>query len=227
MNIKPLVLVVEDDQAIRRILRSVLSENGFDIEETDSCEGGRSMESILHPDLVLIDLGLPDGDGLDLIRDIRKSSQVPMIVVSATDKEAVKVHALESGANDYVTKPFGVAELLARIKVALRHNKTPQSQGIMVFGNLSVNTDSRRVFLLGNEVHLTPLEYKLLFVMIQSPGKILTTRYLLKEVWGYDSDQQKHYVRILAAGLRKKIEPGPKSDQLLHTVSGVGYRFFN
>jgi two-component system KDP operon response regulator KdpE len=137
------------------------------------------------------------------------------------------VQALEIGANDYVTKPFGVAELMARIKVALRHTRAPQPQGVMTFGDLDVDTDARRAFVAGTEIHLTPLEYKLLFVMIHNPGKILTTRYLLKEVWGYDTDQQKHYVRILTAGLRKKIEPDALAQRLIHTESGVGYRFFS
>lgn len=225
MNLKPFILLVEDDPAIRRILRSLLKSADYDTEEATNLETGLSMESILHPDIVILDLGLPDGDGIDFIRELRKKSEVPVIVLSARDKETEKVRALESGANDYVTKPFGPAELKARIKVALRQIRPPQHQGKVECGPLQVDLDARRAFLSGNEVHLTALEYKLLFVMVQHPGKILTVKYLLKEVWGYEADEQKHYVRILAASLRKKIEPAPGAYKFVHTEIGMGYRF--
>lgn len=226
MNIDPLVLVVEDDPAIRRVLKNLLAEIGCQVEFAVTLEGGISLVSSLKPDLVVLDLGLPDGEGHLLIEALMKTDHPPILVLSARGAEMEKVKALEAGAIDYVTKPFGPAELKARIKVALRQTRPQPSVGTLVFEDLVVDPDSRRVFLAKEEVHLTPLEYKLLLMMTRNAGKILTTSYLLKEVWGHDNEDQKHYVRVLTAGLRKKIEPDPTRPRYIHTESGVGYRFF-
>lgn len=226
MNTPPLVLVIEDDAAIRKLVRNVLGDVDCQLEETASCEGGLSLCASLHPDLVILDLGLPDGDGVDLIGRIRSFSDLPVIVISGRDKEAEKVRALEAGADDYVTKPFGLNEFRARVRVALRRNPLAKTKGTLTFAQLRVDLDARRLYLGEQEVHLTPLEYRLFSVFISHPGKILTTRYLLREVWGIEMDSQKHYVRVLTAGLRKKLEPDPDRPIFIHTETGVGYRFF-
>lgn len=226
MNLDPLVLVVEDDGAIRRVVRNLLMEIGCQVEFAVTLEGGVSLAASLKPDLVILDLGLPDGSGHGLIEALSGPESPPILVLSAQGSEAEKVKALESGASDYVTKPFGAGELKARIKVALRQAKPQPTAGTMSFGELLVDSDSRRVYRGSEELHLTPLEYKLLLVMSLNAGKILTTRYLLKEVWGHDNENQRHYVRVLTAGLRKKLEPDPTRPQYIHTESGVGYRFF-
>ncbi len=226
MNIDPLVLVIEDDPAIRRVVRNLLVEIGCHVEFAVSLEGGRSLAASLRPDLIVLDLGLPDGEGHTLIEALGYDDPPPILVLSARGAESEKVRALEAGASDYLTKPFGPGELKARIRVALRRSRPQQASGPMTFDDLTLDSDARRVFRAGEEIHLTPLEYKLLLVMALNPGKILTTSYLLKEVWGHDNDDQRHYVRVLTAGLRKKLEPDPTRPRYIHTESGVGYRFF-
>ena len=181
------------------------------------------------PDLILLDMGLPDMDGLQAIKDIRGWSSVPIIVISARGQERDKVAALDAGADDYLTKPFGTGELLARIRVAMRHGaqlpaKTVLDGKSFKVGDLSVDLEARRVFLGEEEVHLTPIEYKLLIVMVKNSGKVLTHNYLLREVWGPGSGDQNHYVRIYMAGLRRKIEKDPAKPRYIFTEVGVGYR---
>lgn len=225
MNLDPLALVVEDDPAIRRIVKNLLVEVGCQVEFAITLEGGISLAASLQPDLILLDLGLPDGEGHLLIQALAAPDSPPILVLSARGAEAEKVRALEAGAVDYITKPFGPGELKARIRVALRQSRPQNEPEKLTFGNLLVDADARRVFQGSQEIHLTPLEYKLLLVMARNAGKILTTNYLLKEVWGHDNEDQRHYVRVLTAGLRKKLEPDPARPQFIHTESGVGYRF--
>lgn len=227
MNIDPLIVVVEDDPAIRRVLKTILTEAGYELEFATTLEGGLSLISSLKPDLILLDLGLPDGDGIRLIQEFSTPAHPPIVVLSARGSEAEKVRALDEGARDYVTKPFGPAELRARVGAALRSVRPVTTKGSLVFEELTVDQDARRVYLGTKEVHLSPLEYKLLLIMAWNAGKILTTRYLLKEVWGREDEEQRHYVRVLTAGLRKKIEADSSAARFIHTESGVGYRFYN
>jgi len=226
MSDGPKLLVIEDEQEIRRFLRVSLECHGYRLVEAAT---GR--EGILHaagqqPDLLLLDLGLPDIDGLELIRQVRQWSQVPIVVLSARGREEEKVAALDAGADDYLTKPFGVGELLARIRVALRHalGTREGEEPVFVLERLRVDLVRRQVFVGEDEVHLTPIEYRLLATMIKHAGKVLTHRQLLKEVWGPDSVAERHYLRVYMAQLRRKIEADPARPRFLLTEPGVGYR---
>ena len=226
MSDGPKLLVIEDEQEIRRFLRVSLECHGYRLVEAAT---GR--EGILHaagqqPDLLLLDLGLPDIDGLELIRQVRQWSQVPIVVLSARGREEEKVAALDAGADDYLTKPFGVGELLARIRVALRHalGAREGEEPVFVLERLRVDLVRRQVFVGEDEVHLTPIEYRLLATMIKHAGKVLTHRQLLKEVWGPDSVAERHYLRVYMAQLRRKIEADPARPRFLLTEPGVGYR---
>lgn len=221
----PLVLVVEDEPQMRRFLRVSLGARGHRVLEAE-----RGSEAVLiatghNPDLVLMDLGLPDIDGIELTRQIRAWSAVPIIVISARGREEDKVAALDAGADDYLTKPFGVPELMARMRVALRHAR-PQAVSSPVFelGPLHLDLSRREVRVDGVEVHLTPIEYRLLELLARNAGKVLTYRQILKDVWGPAYGTQTHYVRVHMAELRKKIEADPARPRLLVTEPGVGYR---
>jgi two-component system KDP operon response regulator KdpE len=225
----PVILVIEDDPPIRRFLRASLSSHDFEVEEASSGKEALMQAAQRPPDLVILDLGLPDMDGLEIIRRLRDWTAVPVIIVSARGQEKDKVAALDAGADDYLTKPFGVGELLARIRVALRHATTlavGQDQETAQFsaGELRVDLAARRVFVRNAEVHLTPIEYKLLTTLIHYAGKVLTHRFLLKEVWGPPYVDQTHYLRIFMANLRRKIEADPARPRFLLTEQGVGYR---
>lgn len=221
-----LILVIEDDPRIRNFLKPALVSQGYVYEEACLAETGLSLAKSLHPALVLLDLGLPDYDGLELIPSLKNLCGI--VVISARGQEAEKVKALELGADDYLTKPFGLAELLARIKVTLRHRGLAElpGQDIKHFGMLTIDTSLRRVFLETEEVHLSPIEYRLLLVLARSPGKILTHSFLLEQVWGRFSQEYSHYVRITMAKLRKKLEKNPLEPRFIFTETGVGYRFF-
>jgi two-component system KDP operon response regulator KdpE len=223
---KPLVLIVDDEPPIRQFLRSALVNAGYRVDEATTAKQALSLSSQSPPDLVLLDLGLPDLDGQEVLRDLRQWLNAPIIVLSARDQEAQKVTALDNGADDYLTKPFNTAELLARIRVALRHaNRGPaDDSSLFEHGELKVDMSARRVFSNGAEVHLTPIEYKLLTTLIQNAGKVLTHRFLLKEVWGPQQVQDTHYLRVYMAGLRRKIETDPAQPIHLLTEQGVGYR---
>lgn len=221
-----LVLIVEDEPQMQRFLRASLTSHGFNVREAASGATAVTEATTHNPKLILLDLGLPDVDGIDLTRQLREWSRVPIIVISARGREEDKVEALDAGADDYLTKPFGVNELLARIRVAIRHAEqagSEQSSPVIDIGGLHLDLDRRQVLVNGNEVHLTPIEYKLLVLLAKNAGKVLTHRQILKEVWGPAYAGQSHYVRVRMAELRKKIETdaGPK---LFVTEPGVGYR---
>jgi two-component system KDP operon response regulator KdpE len=222
-----LVLVVEDEPQMQRFLRASLTSHGFRVLEASSGAGAIVEATTHNPNLVLLDLGLPDVDGIDLTRRLREWSRVPIIVISARGREEDKVEALDAGADDYLTKPFGVNELLARIRVAFRHAEQASSDKptpIIDIGGLHLDLDKREVLVDGKEVHLTPIEYKLLVLLAKNAGKVLSHRQILKEVWGPAYAGQSHYVRVRMAELRKKIETDAGRPKLFVTEPGVGYR---
>ena len=223
----PTILIIEDEAPIRRFLRTTLSAQGFRVLEATNGRDGIAEAAARTPDLIVLDLGLPDINGLEVTRQLREWTSVPIIVLSARSQEHDKVAALDLGADDYVTKPFGVGELLARMRVALRHAaQTEDEPGETVFtsGRLRVDLDKRQVWVGEQEIHLTPIEYKLLTVLIRHAGKVLTHRQLLQEVWGPHHTQDAHYVRIYVRQLRNKLEPNPSHPRFLLTELGVGYR---
>jgi two-component system KDP operon response regulator KdpE len=223
----PEILIVEDDPQIRRFLRATLAAEDFRFHEALNAAEGIAQAAARQPDLILLDLGLPDRDGLEVIRHIRQSSRTPIIVLSARGQEKDKIDALDAGADDYVGKPFAVGELLARIRAALRRSATihDDAQGsVFRAGNLEVDLEKRRILVAGAEVHLTPIEYRLLQVLIRHAGKVLTQRQLLVEVWGPQHSEQAQYLRVYMAQLRRKLEADPARPRLLLTEPGVGYR---
>lgn len=222
-----LVLVVEDEPQMLRFLRTSLRAHGFRMLEATTAAEAFAEATTHTPELVLLDLGLPDLDGIEVTRKLREWTRVPIIVISARGREDDKVEALDAGADDYLTKPFGVKELLARMRVALRHAEQAgleTDSRVLGFGPLTVDLEHRQVMLEGREVHLTPIEYKLLVLLAHNAGKVLTHRQILKEVWGPAFVGQPHYVRVRMAELRKKIELDPGRPKLLVTEPGVGYR---
>ena len=219
------VLVVEDQESIRRFLRASLVGAGYRVVEAGTAATALRTAAESPPDLVILDLGLPDRDGFEVLRGFRSWSQAPVIVLSARDGEASKVAALDAGADDYVTKPFGVGELLARMRSALRHRSPGSGDDAIVADQLRIDVAARRVYVGGNEIHLTPLEYKLLLTLAKSPGRVLTHRVLLREVWGPDATEEVHYLRVFVASLRRKVEADATRPRLIVTEPGVGYRF--
>ncbi len=223
----PLVLLVEDEPQMRRFIRVALASQHYRLVEADHGSEALPLANGHNPDLVLLDLGLPDGDGIDLVARLREHSRAPIIVISARGREEDKVLALDAGADDYLTKPFGVNELLARMRVALRHAQErrsgPQPEALE-FGALRIDRDRREVSVDGEPVHLRPLEYKLLLLLAENAGRVLTHRQILAEVWGPAHATHTHYVRVHMAELRKKIEIDPARPTLLVTEPGVGYR---
>lgn len=222
-----LALLVEDEPQMRRFLRASLTSHGFRLVEAENGGEAMALATSHNPEIILLDLGLPDCDGIDLTRRIREWTRVPIIVISARGREADKVEALDAGADDYVTKPFGVNELLARMRVALRHAQ--QSGGsadnpVIEMGRLRIDLARRKVVLLGRELHLTPTEYRLLILLARNAGKVLTHRQILKEVWGPTHAAETHYLRVYMAQLRRKVENDPARPRLLTTEPGVGYR---
>lgn len=221
------ILIIEDEAAIRRFLRISLEAHAYRVSEAET--GAAGLQSAVQeiPDAVILDLGLPDQDGLQLISRLREWSTAPIIVLSARGREADKVTALDLGADDYLTKPFSVGELLARVRVALRHaanQAVHASDPVFQVGELVVDLGRRQVTIAGEEPHLTPTEYRLLVVLIKYAGKVVTHRQLLKEVWGPDSVYEKQYLRVYMGQLRRKIEKDPARPRYLLTESGVGYR---
>jgi two-component system, OmpR family, KDP operon response regulator KdpE len=220
------VLIVEDEQAIRRFLRSALEGDGLRVHEAETLQRGLLEAATRKPDLVILDLGLPDGDGIEFIRDFRQWSQVPVIVLSARAEETDKITALDAGADDYLSKPFGIGELQARLRVALRrHGNAEQTQPVFNFGDTQVDIASHRIQRGGVEIHLTPIEFRLLAVLLNNHGKVLTQRQLLSQVWGPNAVEHSHYLRIYMGHLRQKLEIDPARPQHLLTETGIGYRF--
>ena len=220
------VLVIEDELPVRRFLSASLSAHAFRVLEAETGEEGIALATSHNPDLVLLDLGLPDGDGVDWLRRLREWSRVPVIVISARGREDDKVIALDAGADDYLTKPFGVNELLARIRVALRHAQgiaNPNDAALELPG-LEIDLARREVRVDGREIRLTPIEFKILALLARNAGRVLTHRQILTEVWGPGHTGENHNVRVHVALLRKKVELDPTRPQRLMTESGVGYR---
>ena len=229
---QPVVIVIEDEPQIRRFVRGALEAEGWQVFEAGTLQRGLTETGTRQPDLLVLDLGLPDGDGLALIRDVRGWSGVPIIVLSARGDEADKIAALDAGADDYLTKPFGVGELLARVRANLRRPRAAQADGrtgepaepVFRFGAVEVDRAARLVRRAGAEVHLTPIEYRLLSVLVANAGRVLTHRQLLREVWGPSHAAQSHYLRIYMGHLRQKLELDPAQPQHLLTETAVGYR---
>lgn len=221
------ILIIEDDAPIRKFLRAALVDAEYSLDEAETGAQGLRLAVSNPPDAVILDLGLPDLDGLEVLKRLRDWYTSPIIVLSARGQEKDKVLALDSGADDYLTKPFGIGELLARIRVALRHATRQNSATGSVHeqGDLRVDFEARRVFRAGNEIHLTPTEYRLLTTLIKHAGKVLTHRFLLKEVWGPGNVYETHYLRVFMANLRRKLEDDSARPVFLLTEPGVGYRF--
>ncbi|MBP1749918.1 MAG: chemotaxis protein CheY [Deltaproteobacteria bacterium] len=224
---KESILLIEDEPQMRRFLRVTLQTHGYRLIEASSGQEGLAEGTTRNPDLVLLDLGLPDMDGLEIVQRFREWSEVPIIIISAREQEEDKVKVLDAGADDYLTKPFGAGELLARIRVALRH-RALQSAGqreiLFISGDLKVDLASRQVFIKDEEIHLTPIEYRLLAVLIKHAGKVVTHKLLLKEVWGPVYTDQQQYLHVYMAQLRKKVESDPARPRLLINEPAVGYR---
>lgn len=219
------VLIVEDEKEIRRFVRLALENEALKVVDADTLQRGLIEAATRKPDLVILDLGLPDGDGTDFIRDLRQWSAIPVIVLSARSDEQGKIAALDAGADDYLTKPFGIGELLARVRVALRRHSRPQPDARIHFADVSVDLAARRVQRGDSEIHLTPIEFRLLSILLNNAGKVLTQRQLLSQVWGPNAVEHSHYLRIYMGHLRQKLEANPTQPAHLLTETGIGYRF--
>jgi two-component system KDP operon response regulator KdpE len=222
----PVALLIEDEPQIRRFVRMALEGEGWQVQEAATMNRGLIDAGTRRPDLVILDLGLPDGDGIDLIADLRKWSPVPVIVLSARVSEEEKIRALDAGADDYLTKPFGVGELLARVRAALRRQRKPgaDAAGVVQFGDVKVDLPNRLVTRGGQMVHLTPTEFRLLSVLVNNAGRVVTNPQLLREVWGPSHSESGHYLRIYMGHLRQKLEQDPAQPAWLLTETAVGYR---
>jgi two-component system KDP operon response regulator KdpE len=222
----PHVLIIEDEKEIRRFVRMALQAEGLEVHEADTFHRGLIDAGTRRPDLIILDLGLPDGDGIDLIRDVRSWSPVPIIVLSARGGESDKILALDTGADDYLVKPFGTGELLARVRALLRRQaKDADNNSVLSFGEVRIDIERRVVERSGAPLHLTPLEYRLLVHLCSHPNRVLTHLQLLKAVWGPSHTTDTPYLRVFMGGLRKKVEVDPSQPRHLVTETGVGYRF--
>ena len=221
-----LVLVVDDEIQIRRFLRISLEANGYTVEEAENGQDAVIKAAHLRPDLIILDLGLPDLDGLEVIKRLREWSQVPVVILSVRDADRDKVALLDAGADDYLTKPFSVDELLARMRTAQRHTRQEDQPVIFTCGPIQVDLARRIVTRHGEPVKLTPTEYALLRLLVQYAGKVLTHRQILQEVWGKEYVDETHYLRVYFAQLRQKLEDDPTLPKLIHTEPGVGYRLY-
>lgn len=224
MNYKT-VLIIEDDKSILNFLKLSLKTNGYKILEATNGLTGISLFLSHNPDLILLDLGLPDIDGMEVLAQIRQSSTVPVVIVSARGQEREKVSALDIGADDYITKPFGVSELLARVRVALRRQKRTAVTNEFVLENLRIDFNKRKIYVGDKEIHLTPIEYKLVLLLTENSGKVLTHKFIQNEVWGYETSDEYQTLRVFMANIRKKIEIDTVRPRFIMTEVGVGYRF--
>ncbi|MFW2487884.1 response regulator [Clostridium chromiireducens] len=228
MDSKPYILVVEDDKPIRNFIVASLKAQGFNYIETEKGAEAIALSMSHKPDLIILDLGLPDMDGIDVIANIRQWSKVPIIIVSARESERQKIEALDKGADDYLTKPFGIGELLARVRVSLRHSasSTNEKENIEIFKvkGLVVNFDKRKVIIDNEDIHLTPIEYKIMALLCKYSGKVLTHNFIIHEIWGSVVGNETQSLRVFMASLRRKIEKNPAEPQYIYTEVGVGYR---
>lgn len=231
MDNKPFILVAEDDRVIRNFMTASLSAQGYRYLETDKGNEAVALSMSHNPDLIILDLGLPDIDGIEVISKVREWSKVPIIIVSARENERQKVEALDKGADDYLTKPFGIGELLARIRVSLRHNINSDTNNdikdIFKVKNLVVDLVKRRVTINGEDIHLTPIEYKILVLLCKHSGKVLTHNYIIREIWGASIGSETQSLRVFMANLRRKIEKEPAQPEYIYTEVGVGYRLID
>jgi two-component system, OmpR family, KDP operon response regulator KdpE len=218
------ILVVDDDRQLRRFLKTTLSGHGHTVAEAGTIAEAVATIARIRPAIVLLDLGLPDGDGLTLLRTVAPADRPPVIVLSARGQEGDKVAALDAGAEDYLTKPFGASELLARIRVVMRRSPAAATPDVVEVGPIKIDQPRHAVTIEGREVHLTPIEFKLLLELAKRPGRVLTHRQLLVEVWGPNAAEQTHYLRVHMAALRRKVEADPAHPKWLLTEAGVGYR---
>ena len=222
---KPVALIVDDEPQIRRLLRVVLEGENYQVQEAENGQQGLTEIANRRPAIILLDLGLPDMEGLEELKRLREWSEAPVLVLSVRDDEQSKVAALDSGAEDYVTKPFSTAELLARLRAAQRKTRPEEEVSIFKSGNLIVDLTARVVKRAGHEIKLTATEYALLRLFVRHPGRVLTHRYILREIWGPKSEEHRQYLRVYVTHLRQKIEPDPTKPSLIRTEPGIGYRF--
>ncbi len=222
----PIALLIEDEPQIRRFVRSSMEAEGWQVFETETMKRGLIEAGTRKPNLIILDLGLPDGDGIDFIRDMREWSTIPIIVLSARVAESEKIKALDAGADDYLTKPFGSGELLARVRATLRRQRLPANNdnGVVQFGDVAVDMRERQVTKGGEPVHLTPTEYRLLTALLNNAGRVVTNPQLLREVWGPSHSESGHYLRVYMGHLRQKLEDDPAQPKYLQTETAVGYR---
>jgi two-component system KDP operon response regulator KdpE len=222
---KPIALIIDDEVQIRRLLRVALEAENYQVREAENGQRGLVEIANHKPAIVLLDLGLPDMDGLELLKRLREWSETPVIVLTVRDDENEKVTALDAGADDYVTKPFGTPELLARLRAAQRKTRPEEEVSVFKLGDLVVDLTARVVTCAGREIKLTATEYALLRLFVRHPGRVLTHRYILREVWGPKSEEHRQYLRVYVTHLRQKIEADPTSPDLIKTEPGIGYRF--
>ncbi len=222
---KPTALIIDDEKQIRRLLRVVLETNGYEVREAETGSLGLAEAAARPPEIILLDLGLPDMDGLEVLQRLREWSTTPVLILSVRDDEARKVAALDAGAEDYVTKPFSTAELLARLRAAQRKLRPADEVSVFQYGDLAIDLAARVVTRAGVEIKLTATEYALLRLLVRHSGRVLTHRHILREIWGPKSEEHRQYLRVYVTHLRRKIEPDPARPSLIKTESGIGYRF--
>jgi two-component system KDP operon response regulator KdpE len=218
------VLIIDDEEQIRRFLRVALKSHDYDVAEVSTGKDGLREATVFHPDIILLDLGLPDMDGLSVLKQLREWSKTPVIILSVREQEDDKIKALDLGADDYVTKPFNMGELLARMRVAVRHSLNVEDEPVIHAGNLALDLARRKVFFDDCEVKLTPTEYEILKHLAINMGKVLTHKYLLNQIWGKEYQKESHYLRVYVRSLRRKIEPDPTQPKYIITEPGVGFR---
>lgn len=222
---KPAALIIDDEVQIRRLLRVVLEGENYQVHEAETGQQGLMEIASRRPDVILLDLGLPDSDGLEILKRLREWSEAPVLILSVRDDEAGKVAALDAGAEDYVTKPFSTPELLARLRAAQRKTRSEEEISVFKNGDLIVDLAARTVTRAGREIKLTATEYALLRLFVRHSGRVLTHRHILREIWGPKSEEHRQYLRVYVTHLRQKIEPDPTNPSLIRTEQGIGYRF--